>query len=81
MARSKIFIKHSDGLVKRKSSAFFRVKKKIYIYIERERERERERESEHHCLMALIVKDFPCYEKSKSESIIIYDGLTLTNIS
>ena len=32
-------------------------------------------------LMALIVKDFPCYEKSKSESIIIYDGLTLTNIS
>ena len=78
MARSKIFIKHSDGLVKRKSSAFFRVKKK-YIY--RERERERERESEHHCLMALIVKDFPCYEKSKSESIIIYDGLTLTNIS
>ena len=68
MARSKIFIKHSDGLVKRKSSAFFRVKKKniyIYIYIERERE--------HHCLMALIVKDFPCYAKSKSESIIIYD--------
>ena len=45
MARSKIFIKHSDGLVKRKSSAFFRVKKKyIYIYIERERESERERE-------------------------------------
>ena len=46
MARSKIFIKHSDGLVKRKSSAFFRVKKKkyIYIYIYRERERERERE-------------------------------------
>ena len=44
MARSKIFIKHSDGLVKRKSSAFFRVKKK-YIYIERERERERERAS------------------------------------
>ena len=43
MARSKIFIKHSDGLVKRKSSAFFRVKKKIYIYRERERERERER--------------------------------------
>ena len=80
MARSKIFIRHSDGLVKRKSSAFFRVKKKnIYIYIERERVRERE--SEHHCLMALIVKDFPCYEKSKSESIIIYDGLTLTNIS
>ena len=39
MARSKIFIKHSDGLVKRKSSAFFRVKKKKYIYIERERER------------------------------------------
>ena len=67
MARSKIFIKHSDGLVKRKSSAFFRVKKNIYIY------REREREREHHCLMALIVKDFPCYAKSKSESIIIYD--------
>ena len=44
MARSKIFIKHSDGLVKRKSSAFFRVLKKN-IYIERERERERERES------------------------------------
>ena len=64
MARSKIFIKHSDGLGKRKSSAFFK-KKNIYIYIERERE--------HHCLMALIVKDFPCYAKSKSESIIIYD--------
>ena len=44
MARSKIFIKHSDGLVKRKSSAFFRVKKKKYIYIYRERESERERE-------------------------------------
>ena len=44
MARSKIFIRHSDGLVKRKSSAFFRVKKKIYIYIYRERESERERE-------------------------------------
>ena len=72
MARSKIFIRHSDGLVKRKSSAFFRVKKK-YTYIYIERERVRERESEHHCLMALIVKDFPCYEKSKSESIIIYD--------
>ena len=47
MARSKIFIKPSDGLVKRKSLAFFRVKKNIYIYIyiyiERERERERER--------------------------------------
>ena len=44
MARSKIFIRHSDGLVKRKSSAFFRVKKKKYIYIYRERESERERE-------------------------------------
>ena len=44
MARSKIFIRHSDGLVKRKSSAFFRVKKNIYIYIYRERESERERE-------------------------------------
>ena len=44
MARSKIFIRHSDGLVKRKSSAFFRVKKKIYIYIYRERKSERERE-------------------------------------
>ena len=78
MARSKIFIKHSDGLVKRKSSAFFRVLKKkkyiyIYIYIYIYRERERERKREHHCLIALIVKDFPCYAKSKSESIIIYD--------
>ena len=73
MARSKIFIKPSDGLVKRKSLAFFRVKKNIYIYIYIYIEREREREREHHCLMALIVKDFPCYAKSKSESIIIYD--------
>ena len=40
MARSKIFIKPSDDLVKRKSLAFFRVKKYIYIYRERERERE-----------------------------------------
>ena len=45
MARSKIFIKHSDGLVKRKSSAFLELKK-IYIYREREREREKERERE-----------------------------------
>ena len=59
MARSKIFIKHSDGLVKRKSSAFLELKKK-YIYRERERERERKRERERERERAPLSNGFNC---------------------